>query len=158
MWPWCSVVNSAFYKLLWVSSPTLSHWCIMLGITLISCITREKYFVADRDQSEIMHLLFWPDTLHRIGCRAVLMFICKRKYKMPQWLSVVLRVWSDVYFVAFSTPWNSNRRIAEKWMSALFEQLVTLMGQFSSEEKWKTSHSWYGFTAKVLTISEVITE
>lgn len=38
----------------------------------------------------------------------------------------------------FSTPWNSNCRRPEKWMSALSEQLVTLMDQFSSEEKWKS--------------------
>lgn len=81
-------------------------------------------------------------------------FICKRKYKMAEWVSAVLRVWSDVYFVGFSTRWNSNCCRAEKWMSALSEQLVTLMDQFSSEEKWKAAAAiqGYRFTEKVLTV------
>lgn len=137
------------------SSPVVYH--CMLDITLISCIAREKCFVAFRTQFKVMRLQFWPDTLDRIWRIAVLVFICKRKYKMPEWVSVVFRVWSDVYFSAFFTPWNSNCCRPEKWMSALSEQLVTLMDQFSSEEKWKASHSWYRFAAKkVLTISEVI--
>lgn len=157
MQPSCSAVKSPCHMLLWLASPTLLQWCIMPDVKLISCLAREKCFVAHRTPFKVMCLQFWPDTLDRIWCIAVLTFICKRKYKMPEWVSVVLRVWSDVYSAAFSTPWNSNCRRPEKWMSALSEQLVTLMDQFSSEEEWKASHSWYRFTAKVLTISVVIT-
>lgn len=128
------------------SSPVMHCW--MLDITLISCINREKCFVALKIQFKVMHLQFWPDTLDGVWCIAALVFICNRKYKMPECVSVALRVWSDVYSAAFFTPPNGNCCGPEKWMSALSEQLVTLIDQFSSEKKWKASYSWYRFTAK----------
>lgn len=121
-----------------IQSCPMMYYCT-LDITLISCMPRLKCFVARRTQFKVMRLQFWPDTLDRIWRIVGFLFIRKRKYNMPEWVRLALRVWSDVYFTAFSTHWNCNCRRPEEWMSALSEQLVTLMDQFSSEEKWKVS-------------------